>query len=483
MLYKGLGVLKMNYKIYVLIGTTIISLLLALVPVEAAPSTKEATNNLASSATNITQDDPEVIHPEDKAKAARSAVRTRGIQTENGVAKERQTSASTYQNRNRTKVRPVNSTDNKKSSIDKTANSSVNKTSQTTGKNNAASTVQKPTQSFKSTNTELNLHKVSIPNNKKKSTVPHDGIVIKNKHSANSENTSSKASKVEKTKNEDNSIKNRNENKKTEREAEKARKEDEKAEKKLRRNKDKKKKASDKKKSAKSKQTSKYSFNGIALPDDYRSISIFGEPVATKGQAVDYIISANPNVRLSCSVEKLVDLYWEEAGRENVRPDLALAQSLVETGVYSYGGDVKHKQNNFCGLGTTGGGVKGASFKTPQIGVRAHIQHLLAYTQKKKPSTSIVDPRYELAHKIRLERGMVDTWYGLNGTWATGSQYCEKIMATYQKILGQKGDTLSTSEGKKSKKDRKKAKKEAKKHAKEEHRMRDRMNKILKSNS
>lgn len=476
MLYKGLGVLKMNYKIYVLIGTTIISLLLALVPVEAAPSTKEATNNFVSSATNITQNNSEVMHPEDKAKAARSAVRTRVTKTENGVVKKRQTSASTYQSKTRAKVRPANLTDNKNSSIDKTANSSVNKTTQTTGKNNGASTVKKPAQSFKSTNTELNSHKGSAPINKKKATIPHDGIVVKNKHSANSENTPSKASKVEKTKNEENSIKNREENEKTEKEAEKA-------EKKLRRNKDKKKKASDKKKSAKSKQTSKYSFNGIALPDDYRSISIFGEPVATKGQAVDYIISANPNVRLSCSVEKLVDLYWEEAGRENVRPDLALAQSLVETGVYSYGGDVKHKQNNFCGLGTTGGGVKGASFKTPQIGVRAHIQHLLAYTQKKKPSTSIVDPRYELAHKIRLERGMVDTWYGLNGTWATGSQYCEKIMATYQKILAQKGDTLSTSEGKKSKKDRKKAKKEAKKRAKEEHRMRDRMNKILKSNS
>ncbi len=181
----------------------------------------------------------------------------------------------------------------------------------------------------------------------------------------------------------------------------------------------------------------KFYFSDTELPDNYRSISIFGEPTATKSQAVAYIKMNNPLVRLSCSVEELVALYWEEALRENVRPDLALAQSLVETGVYRYGGDVQHHQNNFCGLGTTGGGVRGAAFATPKLGVRAHIQHLLAYTQAKRPSTEIVDPRYELAHNIRLERGVVDTWYGLNGTWAMGSLYCEKIMATYQKILAQ----------------------------------------------
>ena len=142
-------------------------------------------------------------------------------------------------------------------------------------------------------------------------------------------------------------------------------------------------------------------------------------------------------MKLACPVEELVGLYWQEAKRENVRPDLALAQSLVETGAYRYGGDVLHHQNNFCGLGTIGGGVRGASFATPQLGVRAHIQHLLAYTQTKRPSTDIVDPRYDLAHNIRLERGVVNTWYGLNGTWAMGSLYCEKIMATYQKILAQ----------------------------------------------
>ena len=214
-------------------------------------------------------------------------------------------------------------------------------------------------------------------------------------------------------------------------------------------------------------------FLGTELPADYKKISIFGEAEATKKQAVAYIKQANPKVRLDCSVEELVDLYWQETEREEVRPDLALAQSLVETGTYAYGGDVHHKQNNFCGLGTTGGGVKGASFKTPELGVRAHIQHLLAYTQKKRPQTKIVDPRYELAHNIRLERGLVDTWYGLNGTWAMGSLYCEKIMATYQKMLAMPG-----GQAKKDKQD--KADKKAKQKDKKKKSMRERVDELMK---
>lgn len=176
-------------------------------------------------------------------------------------------------------------------------------------------------------------------------------------------------------------------------------------------------------------------FNTKGLPKDYKKIGIFGEAKATPEQAAALIYLNNPDPQLNCSVDELVDLYWTEAGREGVREDIALAQAIVETGFFSFTGDVKPEQNNYCGLGTTGGGVEGEYFDEPEIGVRAHIQHLLAYTTKKHPSTDIVDPRYELAHAIRMERGIVDKWSGLNGTWAMGSQYCEKIMRIYQSML------------------------------------------------
>ena len=92
--------------------------------------------------------------------------------------------------------------------------------------------------------------------------------------------------------------------------------------------------------------------------------------------------------------------------------------------------------------------------------MRAHIQHLLAYTQRKEPATEIVDPRYDVAHRIRMERGIVDTWYGLNGTWAMGSLYCEKIMATYQKIMAMQVEEPAAQPEKKKEKQEKKSMKQ-----------------------
>ena len=120
---------------------------------------------------------------------------------------------------------------------------------------------------------------------------------------------------------------------------------------------------------------------------------------------------------------------------ENIRPDLAFCQAIVETGFFKYGGDVLPSQNNFCGLGTVGGGAKGVRFKTPAEGARAHIQHLLAYSRVELPKTKIIDPRYKLVHGIRMERGLIHKWSGLNGTWAMGGNYCEKIMTHYQNML------------------------------------------------
>lgn len=172
-------------------------------------------------------------------------------------------------------------------------------------------------------------------------------------------------------------------------------------------------------------------YHEVLLPRDYQKISIFGENELTMGQAAAYIRKNAPHVKLACSVEELVEWYWKEAAIEGVRADIALCQAILETGFFMYGGDVSRHQNNFCGLGTTGGGVRGAGFSTPQLGVRAHIQHLLAYAKKDMPKTKIIDPRYKLAHDIRMERGLITKWSGLNGTWAMGKEYCEKIMAHY----------------------------------------------------
>ncbi len=171
------------------------------------------------------------------------------------------------------------------------------------------------------------------------------------------------------------------------------------------------------------------------LPKGYKDITIKGKAQATKKQAAQLITANNKNLPIGCSAGEIVDFYWEEAEREGIRPDMALSQALLETGYFNFGGAVEPWQHNFCGLGTIGNGVQGAAFKTPLEGVRAHIQHLLAYSSHDLPKTKLIDPRYDKAHNLRLEKGLITKWSGLNWTWAMGGEYAEKIINTHQLML------------------------------------------------
>ncbi|MBR1647641.1 MAG: glucosaminidase domain-containing protein [Selenomonadaceae bacterium] len=168
----------------------------------------------------------------------------------------------------------------------------------------------------------------------------------------------------------------------------------------------------------------------IVMRENYSDVPLFGEATATQQQMINFINKRNPNPKINCTVPALVNLYWIEASREGIRPDIAMCQAIKETGTWAYGGDVIPEQNNYCGLGTTGGGVKGAFFPNPQIGVRAHIQHLLSYASKRPPKVDIVDPRYELIKKFRPQIfGKLTKWTELNGVWAVpGHHYGEDIL-------------------------------------------------------
>lgn len=163
--------------------------------------------------------------------------------------------------------------------------------------------------------------------------------------------------------------------------------------------------------------------------------TIMGSSIATQEQCVTYLLKRNPLPLLTTTPKQLVEYYYQEAGLEGIRPDLAFAQALHETGNFRYGGDVIPLQNNYCGLGTTGNGVKGAWFPSAQIGVRAQIQHLLAYTTTRPPALSIVDPRYNLV-KSTDKFGQSLTWTDLNGKWAVpGKTYGQMILKIHEKIL------------------------------------------------
>lgn len=163
--------------------------------------------------------------------------------------------------------------------------------------------------------------------------------------------------------------------------------------------------------------------------------AIIGTPLASQEQCVSYLLSVNPHPAISVSPRELVAYYYEEGAREGIRPDVAFAQALKETGFFRYGGTVTPDQNNYCGLGTTSTEIKGAYFATSQIGVRAHIQHLLAYASTRRPIRPVVDPRYNLVRNV-YGTITLGNWQDLNGRWAVpGDSYGQSILSMFRAIL------------------------------------------------
>lgn len=134
---------------------------------------------------------------------------------------------------------------------------------------------------------------------------------------------------------------------------------------------------------------------------------ILGEPELSAEQMENYLRSKNPHA------PNVARLYIDIGRDMGIRGDIAFAQTLLETGFFRYGGDVVPEQNNFSGLGTTGRGVRGYYFATPQDGVRAQLEHLWAYATTRPAPRTPIDPRFNY-----VTRGSCPTWEELGGRWA-----------------------------------------------------------------
>ncbi|HIY37541.1 MAG TPA: glucosaminidase domain-containing protein [Candidatus Agathobaculum merdigallinarum] len=161
-----------------------------------------------------------------------------------------------------------------------------------------------------------------------------------------------------------------------------------------------------------------------------------GAPQATAKQMQAYIKKVNPNVPQS--VIDMIPYYLSEGKAEGIRGDIAFAQSCLETGNFTFKDSaVTLDQNNFCGLGVIENSMKGASFDTPQLGIRAQIQHLKAYANKQPLNNERIDPRFHL-----VTRGVAPTvqYLGIQENpqgygWAAGADYGVKILNILENIL------------------------------------------------
>jgi hypothetical protein len=128
----------------------------------------------------------------------------------------------------------------------------------------------------------------------------------------------------------------------------------------------------------------------------------------------------------------LVGFYIDEGRAEQIRGDVAFAQSIVETGAFT---SPLTTHSNFAGIGACDSCPTGFEFATPQQGVRAQAQLLHAYADKTLRISTLANPAVGTNPDRLSVRGCCTTWNKLTGTWATDPNYGPKLMTVYLSML------------------------------------------------
>jgi hypothetical protein len=185
-----------------------------------------------------------------------------------------------------------------------------------------------------------------------------------------------------------------------------------------------------------------------AAPRRAAGVDLAGQPVMGRsrlsGAQITAFFKANTRqpYRASVPFELLAELFVDEGNAENVRGDVAFAQSILETGWFSFpdGGYVRPWFNNFAGMGACGGCIV---FTAPsaQEGVRAQIQHLRSYADPTSRAGNLHYPLIDAggsanSYDTFYKKGVAPTWSQMgNGNWATAPDYAEKVLGIYNKML------------------------------------------------
>ncbi len=151
---------------------------------------------------------------------------------------------------------------------------------------------------------------------------------------------------------------------------------------------------------------------------------------ATPGRLAAYLASRNP--RLDPRFSNIAVHYMRQGEELGLRWDVAFFQMIVETRSLEFrrsNGEpaaVAPTQNNFAGIGATGGGNPGETFADIATGVRAHLQHVQMYGGER-----VVAPVAERTRKVQ-DWGVLTAWHkGLTGpvtfndlarNWAPGDR-------------------------------------------------------------
>ena len=167
------------------------------------------------------------------------------------------------------------------------------------------------------------------------------------------------------------------------------------------------------------------------------SSPILGPTLLTAQQMADFIRASHYTPRLTVPLDELAEDYVTEGEDAGVRGDIAFAQSILETGGFSFpgGGQVLVSDNNFAGIGACDTCAHGFSFPTADIGVHAQMQALRIYVDPTLTDKTLKQPLV-MPKMLNLGfRGKVQTWWDLWGTWATGAFYGQRLYDIYERMV------------------------------------------------
>lgn len=159
------------------------------------------------------------------------------------------------------------------------------------------------------------------------------------------------------------------------------------------------------------------------------SPSILGTPLLSGPDLAAWFASTGHTANTTVPMAQLAADYATAGTATGVRSDVAFAQSIVETGYFSFpaGGQLTAADNNFAGIGACDSCAHGWHFPDAQTGVSAQLQLLEAYASPKPVATPLIG-------SVGVG-GCCPDWMALAGKWATSTAYGISIMTVYQQML------------------------------------------------
>lgn len=180
------------------------------------------------------------------------------------------------------------------------------------------------------------------------------------------------------------------------------------------------------------------SAESFALPEIRTSAANRVPACATPDRLMAFV--AARNLKLPPKFSNIATIYRQLGESAHVRWDYAFFQMILETNYLMYrrgdgsSGDVGQAQNNFAGIGATGGGVAGDKYGDVATGVLAHIQHLVAYSGEKVERPVATRTREYQNDIIEISRklGRRVTFGDLSRRWAVDRAYGRNIETVAQ---------------------------------------------------